>query len=533
MKKNCMTCVLAALLLAAPAQAGVIFTENWDGAPLGAITIPGPPAVASSAHTWTVTRNGSGTPAAIEIADFSGDRKFSNTAAGTGTGDYGILTSETISGFVTGKAITVEFDVRDYTPATTSNQRVYVLVENSNSLDSYRIRFSSQTTSEEVLNATITDDGVEVGDKKFDDSNNGSGGFGVPNANGEWHVKMSFFAIGADTKVTYEVTGLNGTPNLLAPNSWTFTSAGVQDAFDRVSVWMRRPLAEVDNLIVSQDTTAPVINLIGNANLTVQCGAYSDPGVTALDDVEGDLTANVQAVSTVQATTLGNYTVTYTVSDSSGNAAATVVRNVQVVDTTDPVVTLNGSSNLSISCGAGFSDPGASALDACDGPLIPVVTGTVNTVVPDTYTITYTATDGEGNVGTATRTVTVLNDCPPILITATTAVAQIVEEGDEATFGISALGNGTLSYQWYFDDGSKVASLISGANSALLTIDPVTVLDEGTYYCLVSDDLSTDIQSPLFTLELAPQLPVAGLPGLLAVALATTIGGMAALRRRK
>lgn len=532
--KNRMKCVIASLLLVAPAQAGVVFTETWDGAPLGAITIPGPPTVNSTAHTWTVTRNGSGTPAAIEIADFSGDRKFSNTAPGTGTGDYGILTSETISGFVTGKATTVEFDVRDYTPATTSNQRVYVMVENSSSLDSYRIRFSSQTTSEEVLNATITDDGVEVGDKKFDDSNNGSGGFGVPNANGEWHVKMTFFALGADTKVTYEVTGLNGTPNLLAANSWTFTNAGVQDAFNRVSVWMRRPLAQVDNLIVSQDTTAPVITLTGNASEVIECGAtYNDAGATALDALEGNLTANIQTVSTVQANSPGNYTVTYTVSDSSANAATPVVRNVQVVDSTDPVVTLNGNANVTISCGAGFTDPGASALDTCDGVLSPVVTGTVNTVVPDTYTITYTATDGEGNVGSATRTVTVLNDCPPILITATTPTSLIVEEGRSATFGISAAGSGTLSYQWYFDNGSKAAELLDGEISETLTIDPVTVPDEGTYYCLVSDDSNTDIQSPIFTLELAPQLPVAGLPGLLAVVLATTMGGMAALRRRK
>lgn len=532
--KNCMKCVMASLLLAAPAQAGVVFTETWDGAPLGAITIPGPPAVASSAHTWTVTRNGSGTPAAIEIADFSGDRKFSNTAAGTGSADYGILTSETISGFVTGKATTVEFDVRDYTPATTSNQRIYVLVENSTSLDSYRIRFSTQTITEEVLNATITDNGVEVADKKFDDSNNGSGGFGIPSANGEWHVKMTFYSLGADTKVTYEVTGLNGTPNLVAPNSWTFTNAGVQDAFDRVSVWMRRPLAQVDNLIISQDTTSPVLTLTGNGSETIECGdTYNDAGATALDAVEGDLTANVQAVSTVQTNIPGNYTVTYTVSDSSGNAATAVVRNVQVVDNTDPEVTLNGNANVTISCGDGFSDPGASALDTCDGTLTPVVTGTVNTVVPDTYTITYTATDGEGNVGTATRTVTVLNDCPPILISATTTTALTVEEGGSATFGISAAGSGTLSYQWYFDDGSKAVDLIDGEITETLTIDPVTVLDEGTYYCLVSDDSNTDIQSPLFTLELAPQLPVAGLPGLLAIALATAMGGMAALRRRK
>ena len=40
---------------------------------------------------------------------------------------------------------------------------------------------------------------------------------------------------------------------------------------------------------------------------------------------------------------VGSYTVTYSVSDASGNAAAdSVVRAVNVVDTTKPVITLGG-----------------------------------------------------------------------------------------------------------------------------------------------------------------------------------------------
>ncbi len=79
-------------------------------------------------------------------------------------------------------------------------------------------------------------------------------------------------------------------------------------------------------------------------------------------------------------------------------------------DTTSPVVTLNGSSNMTISLNSAFNDPGATASDDKDGSITPTVSGTVDKDTKGTYTLTYTATDAAGNVGTATRTVVVQND---------------------------------------------------------------------------------------------------------------------------
>ena len=45
---------------------------------------------------------------------------------------------------------------------------------------------------------------------------------------------------------------------------------------------------------------------------------------------------------------VGSYTVTYSVSDANGNAAANVVRTVGVVDTTKPVITLLGSATETV-----------------------------------------------------------------------------------------------------------------------------------------------------------------------------------------
>ncbi len=80
-------------------------------------------------------------------------------------------------------------------------------------------------------------------------------------------------------------------------------------------------------------------------------------------------------------------------------------------DTTSPVVTLSGSSSVTVSLNSSaYSDAGASATDNEDGTITPVMSGSVNVNLVGTYTITWTATDAAGNSGTATRTVTVKND---------------------------------------------------------------------------------------------------------------------------
>ncbi len=86
-----------------------------------------------------------------------------------------------------------------------------------------------------------------------------------------------------------------------------------------------------------EDTTPPVITLNGANPMEVRQGdIFTDPGATATDDVDGDITANIVIDdSAVDTNTAGNYTVTYNVSDIAGNAANQVTRTVIV--TVDPV----------------------------------------------------------------------------------------------------------------------------------------------------------------------------------------------------
>jgi len=109
---------------------------------------------------------------------------------------------------------------------------------------------------------------------------------------------------------------------------------------------------------------------------------------------------------TVQTDVLGTYILTYTTSDAAGNDAI-AERTVEVVDTTDPVITLNGANAVSVVAGTAYEDAGATATDNYYGDIDVVVTGTVDTDTVGTYTLMYTAEDGSNNVAIETRTVTV------------------------------------------------------------------------------------------------------------------------------
>jgi hypothetical protein len=94
---------------------------------------------------------------------------------------------------------------------------------------------------------------------------------------------------------------------------------------------------------------------------------------------------------------------------ATNNAALTVL------DTTPPVITLNGGNPITIELGAAFTDPGATASDACAGLVSVSTSGTVNTNAVGTNIIAYTADDGNGNTNTAARTVIVRDTTPPAI----------------------------------------------------------------------------------------------------------------------
>lgn len=79
------------------------------------------------------------------------------------------------------------------------------------------------------------------------------------------------------------------------------------------------------------DTTPPVITLSGGDMTVTQFGTFTDPGATATDDVDGDVTVTVNG--TVNVNAAADYVITYTATDKAGNSA-----------TKDRTVTVSGSN---------------------------------------------------------------------------------------------------------------------------------------------------------------------------------------------
>lgn len=167
--------------------------------------------------------------------------------------------------------------------------------------------------------------------------------------------------------------------------------------------------------IVLPVNTPPVITLVGANPATTTVGTtFVDPGATATDLEDGNLTSSIISTSTVNAMVVGTYDIKYSVTDSGGLSASTT-RVVVVSSTTTPpintppVITLVGANPFNLTVGDTFVDPGATAADAEDGNLTPAITSTstVNVAVVGTYGVTYSVTDTGGLSASTTRTVNV------------------------------------------------------------------------------------------------------------------------------
>ena len=167
------------------------------------------------------------------------------------------------------------------------------------------------------------------------------------------------------------------------------------------------------------DLTAPIITLIGPDPQILEIGvdSYVEFNATANDNTDGNISSNIVIDSSaVNVNMVGNYVVSYSVSDAAGYST-TVRRDVNVTDTIDPEITLNGNATdtVEVAQGSTYSDPGVTITDD-SGEMIPaVVTGSVDTTRVDRYVLTYTATDSSGNDSNVSRTVNVVDTTLPVV----------------------------------------------------------------------------------------------------------------------
>ena len=175
------------------------------------------------------------------------------------------------------------------------------------------------------------------------------------------------------------------------------------------------PVVRLVVIEAPRDTQPPVIELLGEASLLIAVGEnFEEPGALVTDNVDGNLGATVRGL--VNPSIPGFYTLTYTARDEAGNAAKPVIRLVQVVDQTAPILSLVGEALLVLEVGATFEDPGFLVEDNVDPDPQVRVTGEVDTMSPGAYAFTYAAVDASGNQSPAlVRTLLIKDTQPPVI----------------------------------------------------------------------------------------------------------------------
>ena len=180
----------------------------------------------------------------------------------------------------------------------------------------------------------------------------------------------------------------------------------------------------VDN---SKDVTAPELRLNGDATITMAVGTeFVDPGYTATDDYDGDVTSKVVVSGSVDNSKAGTYELTYTVSDTAGNTTSkkrTIIfeklGNLEIslgsiVDGVTPQISLKGSNPYCMVKGGTYIEPGATATDNVDGNITDkiAVTNKVTGNLMGAFRIVYKVEDSSGNEAIAYRAVIVTTNCP-------------------------------------------------------------------------------------------------------------------------
>lgn len=137
-------------------------------------------------------------------------------------------------------------------------------------------------------------------------------------------------------KPSIELNGNN--PSLVCPNhlyneeGYTAFDNYDGDITDKVSVFIQTDRIlysvidnsnnkfEIERELVYNDVEKPSISLKGNNTITIYLGSkYNEPGYSAIDNCDGDITDKVKVSGNVDTTKIGNYVLKYEVNDSSGN----------------------------------------------------------------------------------------------------------------------------------------------------------------------------------------------------------------------
>jgi hypothetical protein len=246
--------------------------------------------------------------------------------------------------------------------------------------------------------------------------------------------RLSGYSDQGATAFDYSSAGVRDTLNeytgqIVTTNPVDHTTSGTYTVKYNVTDAHGNAADEVMRTVVVQDTTPPVITIVGdNPFILERLDTYVDPGATALDG-DTNLTSSIVTINLVDNTDAGtgskDYSVHYDVQDIAGNSATRKTRTVRVVDNTKPRLFLTGPSDITVERLDTYVDQGATAFDFSSNGVQDnateltgqiVVTNPVDMSTVGDYTVRFDVTDASGNnADQITRTVRVRDTTDPIV----------------------------------------------------------------------------------------------------------------------
>ena len=236
-------------------------------------------------------------------------------------------------------------------------------------------------------------------------------------------------------------------------------------------------------------------NLTGYSQTYTEHGATSNGGeaITTTFTRRPISGGTVVSVNSVNTSVQGIYVITYTATSVSGNTG-TNTRTVTVTqDIVAPLITLTNPSENPVrltynsTVSPTYSEPYVEyGATADSGETVVIDNSAVNITNEGTYTVTYTATDTAGNIGTTTRTVIVTEDDIPPTLTLTNAAAN----------PINLIFNDSVS-PTYIQSYTEYGATADGGQTVTIDTSAIQSTTPGTYNVVYS---ATDIAGNIGTI---------------------------------
>lgn len=203
-------------------------------------------------------------------------------------------------------------------------------------------------------------------------------------------------------------------------------------------------------------TLSPRIHLTGSQDIYINLNSeFKEPGYSA-KYFGKNLTSKVKVTSNVDTTKIGEYEVEYYVKSLISLRSTKIRRFVTVVDKTEPVITLEGNTEVTIYVKNEYKEPGFTASDNYDGDITDkvVVQNNVDNSKIGSYEIVYKVSDSSGNETSVKRVVKVINR--PVSSSFYTSVTVPTVTGTKGSLQMVSLaeeqlGNvgGEIYWRWY------------------------------------------------------------------------------------